>query len=55
MNSKSPPSLAGSALPRVLLFTLLVLVVLLGLFLVYALSVYEEPPVDPKWAISGSE
>jgi len=33
----------------------LALLILCGLFLVYALSVYEEPPVDASWALSGSE
>jgi L-ascorbate metabolism protein UlaG (beta-lactamase superfamily) len=51
MKLKSPRSLSGSALPRALLLIL----VLVGLFLVYALSVYEEPPVDPQWAVGGSE
>lgn len=51
MNSKSPRRSSGSALLRVLLL----LLALAGVFLVYALSVYEEPPVDPQWAVSGSE
>jgi L-ascorbate metabolism protein UlaG (beta-lactamase superfamily) len=55
MKSKSPPSSSGSALPRVLAFTFVIAALLLGLFLLYALSVYEEPPVEPDWAIRGSE
>jgi L-ascorbate metabolism protein UlaG (beta-lactamase superfamily) len=55
MKSKSLPSSSGSALPRALLFTCLIPVALLGLLLVYALSVYEEVPVDPGWAIGASE
>jgi L-ascorbate metabolism protein UlaG (beta-lactamase superfamily) len=54
MKSKSPPSLSGSALPRALLFALTVLVIVSGLFLAYALLVYEEPPVDPGWSVSGA-
>ena len=55
MKSKSLLSSSGSALPRVLAFTFVIAAVLLGLFLLYALSVYEEPPVEPGWAIRGSE
>jgi len=55
MKSKSRPSLQGSALPRVLLYLFVLLVILSGLFLAYALSVYEEPPVDPTWALPASE
>ena len=51
MNSKNRHSSSGSVLLRVLLLIL----ALVGAFLVYALSVYEEPPVDPLWAVSGSE
>jgi L-ascorbate metabolism protein UlaG (beta-lactamase superfamily) len=50
MNSKNRHNSSGSALLRVLLLIL----ALAGAFLVYALSVYEEPPVDPSWAVSGS-
>lgn len=51
MNAKRPRAASGGVLLRVLLLIL----VSAGLFLVYALSVYEEPPVDPAWAVSGSE
>lgn len=54
MKSKSPPSSSGSALPRALLFALLALLFLLGLFLVYVLSVYEDAPVDPGWAVAAT-
>jgi L-ascorbate metabolism protein UlaG (beta-lactamase superfamily) len=50
MHSKTPRRSSGRALLRAVL-----LLVLSGLFLVYALSVYEEPPVDPAWALRGSE
>jgi L-ascorbate metabolism protein UlaG (beta-lactamase superfamily) len=55
MRSKSRPSFQGSALLRALLYLLVLSVILSGLFLVYALSVYEEPPVDPQWAVRGSD
>lgn len=42
---------SGGALVRVLLL----LAALAGVFLIWALTVYEEPPVDPVWAVSGSE
>jgi len=51
MNLKSPLRSSGSALLRVLLL----LLALAGVFLAYALSVYDEPPVDPAWAMRGSE
>jgi L-ascorbate metabolism protein UlaG (beta-lactamase superfamily) len=42
-------------LPRALWRLFVLVIILSGLFLAYALSVYEEPPVDPGWAVSGSE
>lgn len=51
MNLKSPLRSSGSVLLRVLLL----LLALAGGFLVYALSVYDEPPVDQDWAVRGSE
>jgi len=30
-------------------------IILSGLFLAYALLVYEEPPVDPEWSLPGSK
>ncbi len=42
-------------LPRALWYLFVLFVLLSGLFLAYALSVYEDPPVDPGWAVSGSE
>lgn len=51
MKSRSPRHLSGKVLLRALLFIL----VLCALFLVYALNVYDEPPVDPAWTVSGSE
>jgi L-ascorbate metabolism protein UlaG (beta-lactamase superfamily) len=55
MRSKSQLSFQGSALLRILLYLLVLFVILSGLFLTYALSVYEEPPVDPQWAVRGSD
>ena len=55
MKSKSRPSLSGSALSRALLVLFVLLVLLSGLFLAYALAVYEDPPVDPEWALPGSK
>jgi L-ascorbate metabolism protein UlaG (beta-lactamase superfamily) len=55
MRSKSRPSFQGSALPRALLSLFVLLFIVSGLFLAYAFSVYEEPPVDPAWALPGSK
>jgi L-ascorbate metabolism protein UlaG (beta-lactamase superfamily) len=55
MKSKSRPSFQGSALPRALLNLFVLAVVVSGLFLAYAFSAYEEPPVDPVWALPASE
>ncbi len=52
MTSKSRPSFQGSALPRALLSLFVLLVILSGLFLAYALSVYEEPPVEPGLGVA---
>jgi len=41
-------------LRRSLLLLLALVFVLPALALVYALSVYTQPPVDPRWALSGS-
>jgi L-ascorbate metabolism protein UlaG (beta-lactamase superfamily) len=51
MRSRSPRNLSGKALLRALLFILVVAALLLA----YTLTVYDEPPVDPAWAVSGSE
>ncbi len=40
---------------RALSYAFVLVIVLSGLFLAYALSVYEEPPVDPEWALPGSK
>jgi L-ascorbate metabolism protein UlaG (beta-lactamase superfamily) len=42
-------------LRRTLLLLLLLLIILPGLFMAYALLVYSDVPVDPKWALLGSE
>lgn len=55
MRSKSQLSFQGSALLRILLYLLGLFLILSGLFLTYVLSVYEEPPVDPQWAVRGSD
>jgi len=55
MTSKSRRSFQGRALPRTLFYLCVLLLILSALFLAYALSVYEEPPVDPDWAVSGSD
>jgi len=55
MRLKNRPNFQGSALPRTLLYLFLFAAVVSSLFLVYALSVYEEPPVDPSWALPASE
>ena len=55
MRSKSRPSLPGSTLTRGLLYLFVPLFILAGLFMAYAFSVYEEPPVDPAWALPGSK
>jgi L-ascorbate metabolism protein UlaG (beta-lactamase superfamily) len=55
MRLKSRLSIKGGAPVRALLYGLVLVVILSGLFLAYALSVYEEPPVDPDWAVRGSE
>ena len=55
MKSKSPPRSSGSALPRALLTVFIALLVVSGLLLAYGLLVYDEPPVEPGWAVNGSE
>ncbi len=55
MKSKSRPSLPGSTLLRTLLYVFVLFALLAGMFLAYAFSVYEEPPVDPAWALPGSK
>ena len=52
---RSNASSSGSALLRALGYGFLLLVLLSGLLLAYALTVYEKPPVDPRWALSGSD
>ena len=43
------------SLRRALLLLFLLLIILPALFMAYALLVYSDAPVDPRWALPGSE
>lgn len=50
MKSRSRRRSSGKAVLRALLCVL----ALAGLFLLYALTVYDDPPVDPAWVVPGA-
>jgi L-ascorbate metabolism protein UlaG (beta-lactamase superfamily) len=54
INVRSPRSASGGVLLRVLLLILVLSGLLASLFLAYALSVYDDAPVDPQWLVNGT-